>query len=255
MLAALTGVRRPRFRVPYGVAWLAALCMEGAARVSGGTPQVPLNAVRMGRKRMYFSAAKAVRELGLPQTPAEEALRDAVTWFVDRGYAPRPRRSPDGAEPDAVRLDAHAQEPLELLLRLPLPAPASARGHLRRVRASVASWTTRWTIGARPRAQREELERWRAEIVQVFEGRPEHPAAQRLQEAVRLFTIPREALNEIIAGVEMDLDRSHLRDLRGALPLLLPRGLRGRTLLHRDLRVLGPAGPRVRGRTSGWPSS
>jgi dihydroflavonol-4-reductase len=91
-LARLTGLRPPRFRVPYGVAWLAALCLEGAARVSGGTPQVPLNAVRMGRKRMYFSAAKAVRELGLPQTPADEALRDAVTWFVDRGYAPRPAR-------------------------------------------------------------------------------------------------------------------------------------------------------------------
>ena len=91
-LGRLTGLRPPRFRVPYRVAWLAALCMEGAARVSGGTPQVPLNAVRMGRKRMYFSPAKAVRELGLPQTPAEEALRDAVTWFVDRGYAPRPAR-------------------------------------------------------------------------------------------------------------------------------------------------------------------
>jgi phytoene synthase len=63
-------------------------------------------------------------------------------------------------------------------------------------------------IGHDRAAQRKELERWRAEIVQVFEGRPEHPAAQRLQEAVRLFNIPREALNEIIAGVEMDLDRS-----------------------------------------------
>jgi dihydroflavonol-4-reductase len=92
-LAALTGVRAPRFRVPYGVAWLAAFCMEGAARVTGGTPEVPLNAVRMGRKRMYFSTAKAVRELGLPQTPAEDALRDAVTWFVERGYAPRPAKA------------------------------------------------------------------------------------------------------------------------------------------------------------------
>jgi dihydroflavonol-4-reductase len=91
-LAGLTGLPPPRFRVPYGVAWLAALCMEGAARVTGGTPQVPLNAVRMGRKRMYFSAAKAVRELGLPQTPAEDALRDAVRWFVERGYAPRPAK-------------------------------------------------------------------------------------------------------------------------------------------------------------------
>jgi len=92
-LARITGLREPRFRVPYSVAWLAALCMEGAARLTGGTPQVPLNAVRMGRKRMYFSAAKAVRELGMPQTPAEDALRDAVTWFVERGYAPRPSRA------------------------------------------------------------------------------------------------------------------------------------------------------------------
>ena len=51
--------------------------------------------VRMSRKRMYFSAEKAVRELGLPQTPAETALQDAVAWFTARGYAnaKRNRRS------------------------------------------------------------------------------------------------------------------------------------------------------------------
>jgi 15-cis-phytoene synthase len=63
-------------------------------------------------------------------------------------------------------------------------------------------------LGEDQPAKRKELDRWRAEIAQVFEGSPEHPAAQRLQEAVKLFPIPREALNEIIAGVEMDLDRS-----------------------------------------------
>jgi len=46
--------------------------------------------VRMARKRMYFSADKAVRELTLPQTPVEQALRDAVDWFVAHGYAPPP---------------------------------------------------------------------------------------------------------------------------------------------------------------------
>src|SRR6266511_5851284 len=66
-------------------------------------------------------------------------------------------------------------------------------------------------VGQDHAAKRKELERWRAEIAQVFEGSPEHPAAQRLQEAVKLFPIPREALNEIIAGVEMDLDRSTYR--------------------------------------------
>jgi dihydroflavonol-4-reductase len=44
----------------------------------------------MARKRMYFSADKAVRELTLPQTPVEQALRDAVDWFVAHGYAPPP---------------------------------------------------------------------------------------------------------------------------------------------------------------------
>ena len=63
-------------------------------------------------------------------------------------------------------------------------------------------------VGQDRAAQRKELERWRAEIAQVFGGSPEHPAAQRLQEAVKLFPIPRAALEEIIAGVEMDLERS-----------------------------------------------
>jgi len=89
-LAALTGLPAPRLRIPYAVAWLAAASMEGAARLTGRPPRVALTAVRMARKHMYFSPAKAVRELGLPQTPADDALRDAVDWFVARGYVARP---------------------------------------------------------------------------------------------------------------------------------------------------------------------
>jgi len=63
-------------------------------------------------------------------------------------------------------------------------------------------------VGQDRAAQRKELEHWRAEIAQVFGGSPDHPAAQRLQEAVEIFPIPREALEEIIAGVEMDLEQS-----------------------------------------------
>jgi dihydroflavonol-4-reductase len=91
-LAEISGRRPPRFRIPYAVAWLAAAGMEGAARLTRGTPAVPLTAVRMARKRMYFSPAKAVRELGLPQTDARQALADAVAWFVEHGYVPRERR-------------------------------------------------------------------------------------------------------------------------------------------------------------------
>ena len=58
-------------------------------------------------------------------------------------------------------------------------------------------------------AQRRELARWREEIARVFGPEPTtHPAAERLREAVRQFPIPRPALEEIIAGVEMDLDRA-----------------------------------------------
>jgi dihydroflavonol-4-reductase len=87
LLSELTGRRPPRLRVPYAVAWCGAACMEGFARLTGGAPQVPLTAVRMARKRMYFSPAKAVRELGLPQTDVRVALRDAVEWFATHGYA------------------------------------------------------------------------------------------------------------------------------------------------------------------------
>jgi phytoene synthase len=61
-------------------------------------------------------------------------------------------------------------------------------------------------LGQDRAAQRAELQRWRDEIARVYEGQPEHPAGQRLQVAIRQFPIPRVALEEIIAGVEMDLD-------------------------------------------------
>jgi dihydroflavonol-4-reductase len=89
LLAELTASRAPRLRIPYPVAWLAAGCMEAVARVTGGVPRVPLAAVRMARKRMYFSPAKAVAELGLPQTDVREALADAAGWFTAHGYLRR----------------------------------------------------------------------------------------------------------------------------------------------------------------------
>jgi dihydroflavonol-4-reductase len=92
MLSDITGRRPPRFRVPYALAWLGAAGFEAVARVTGRPPAVPLTAVRMARKRMYFSPARAVRELGLPQTDVRVALEDAVRWFEAHGYA-RPRRA------------------------------------------------------------------------------------------------------------------------------------------------------------------
>jgi len=87
LLAEITGRPAPRLRVPYAVAWCGAACTEALARLTGRPPAVPLAAVRMAKKRMYFSPAKAVRELGLPQTDPREALGDAVRWFAAHGYA------------------------------------------------------------------------------------------------------------------------------------------------------------------------
>jgi phytoene synthase len=60
-------------------------------------------------------------------------------------------------------------------------------------------------LGRDREEQRRELERWRNEIARVYDGVPEHPAGERLQLAIRAFPIPRAALLDVIAGVEMDL--------------------------------------------------
>jgi dihydroflavonol-4-reductase len=93
ILAELTGRRPPRVHVPYALAWFGAACCEGLARLTRRPPLVPLTAVRMARKRMYFSPARAVRELGLPQTDVRLALSDAVAWFEAHGYARSKRAS------------------------------------------------------------------------------------------------------------------------------------------------------------------
>lgn len=78
--------RAPRVRIPSLVALGIGAVSELASKITGKPPRVPLDGVRMARKRMYFDASKAVRELGLPQTPPEEAFRKAVDWFTANGY-------------------------------------------------------------------------------------------------------------------------------------------------------------------------
>ena len=85
-LESITGIRAPRFQIPYGVAWLAAQVDETISRFTGRPPKAPLAGVRMARYKMFFNPAKAVGELGLPQTPPQEALAEAVDWFRRGGY-------------------------------------------------------------------------------------------------------------------------------------------------------------------------
>ncbi|MCI0534886.1 MAG: NAD-dependent epimerase/dehydratase family protein, partial [Verrucomicrobiales bacterium] len=87
VLAEITGLPAPRFRVPYVLALMAAFVNEGVAKLTGCPPKAPLAGVRMAKYKMFFNPAKAIRELGLPQTPPRQALVDAVAWFRGNGYA------------------------------------------------------------------------------------------------------------------------------------------------------------------------
>jgi dihydroflavonol-4-reductase len=86
VLAAVTGLPAPGLRLPHWIPLSAAAVATSVARVTGRPPRVSLESVRMSTHRMFFDAGKAVRELGLAQTPVEEPLARAVAWFRDRGY-------------------------------------------------------------------------------------------------------------------------------------------------------------------------
>ena len=85
-VAHATGRHPPRLKVPYPVAFSAAAFGTAMARVTGREPFTTLDGVRMSRKKMYFSSAKADRELGYRPRPAHEAIHDAVAWFAASGY-------------------------------------------------------------------------------------------------------------------------------------------------------------------------
>ncbi len=77
-----------RARLPHGLLWPVALGMEGAARAFGIEPLVTREMLAMAKKRMFFSTAKAVAELGYAPRPARQAVADAVAWFRGAGWLP-----------------------------------------------------------------------------------------------------------------------------------------------------------------------
>ena len=88
-LAAITGLPSPSIRMPYAVAYATGVVdtlVTGKMRQR--EPRVTLDSVRMGRKKMFVTSAKAERELGWNPAPVDAALRRAVDWFRANGYAP-----------------------------------------------------------------------------------------------------------------------------------------------------------------------
>jgi dihydroflavonol-4-reductase len=85
-VARIAGVRGPSFRIPYAVAWMAGAVSTAVSTITRKEPAIPLDGVRMAHAPMYYDASKAVKELGLPQTPIELAIEKAIRWFKSHGY-------------------------------------------------------------------------------------------------------------------------------------------------------------------------
>ncbi len=85
-LAEITGMAAPQRTVPAWLPLSVAWIDEKILAPLGKIPSVPLDGVRMAKQPMYYDASKAVKELGLPQSPLQTALKDAVDWFVTQGY-------------------------------------------------------------------------------------------------------------------------------------------------------------------------
>jgi dihydroflavonol-4-reductase len=88
-LSTITGLPSPTMKVPHAVAMAFAFFDETiTGKLRGKEPRATVEAVRMGRKMMFASSAKAERELGFALLPVYGALRGAVEWFLAHGYAP-----------------------------------------------------------------------------------------------------------------------------------------------------------------------
>jgi dihydroflavonol-4-reductase len=87
ILSRLTGVKAPSIRLPRSVVLPLAYANQWMANLTGHPPRIPLEGVKMAKYRMHYDCSKAIRELGIPQTPPETALEKAVRWFRDHRYA------------------------------------------------------------------------------------------------------------------------------------------------------------------------
>src|SRR5271166_3323030 len=88
-LAAITGLPSPSIRLPYAVAYATgAVDTLVSGKILKHEPRVTLDSVRMGRKKMFVTSAKAQRDLGWNPGPVDGALRRGVEWFRANGYAP-----------------------------------------------------------------------------------------------------------------------------------------------------------------------
>ena len=87
ILSRLTGVKMPSVKLPRELILPLAYLNLAFSWVTGIPPRIPLEGVKMAKYKMHYDCSKAIRELGIPQTPPEVALEKAVRWFRDHHYA------------------------------------------------------------------------------------------------------------------------------------------------------------------------
>jgi dihydroflavonol-4-reductase len=92
-IAALVGRPPPRVRLPHALVLPLAYAAEALARLTHGDTRITVDGVRMARHRMFFSSAKATRELGYHARPPQQALEDAIRWFQASGAVRCPPQS------------------------------------------------------------------------------------------------------------------------------------------------------------------
>ena len=85
-IAELTGRRAPRIGLPRAPLFPLAYAAEAVARLTGKEPFITVDALKMAKYRMFFTSAKAERELGYSARPYRQALIDALAWFRMAGY-------------------------------------------------------------------------------------------------------------------------------------------------------------------------
>jgi len=87
-IARIAGREPPAFKLPIAAVWPVAVAAEAWGRTTGTEPFVTLDGLRMAKKKMFFSSAKAVQELGYRARPAGEGLAEAIAWFRAQGMCP-----------------------------------------------------------------------------------------------------------------------------------------------------------------------
>ncbi len=85
-IAGMVGRKPPTVKLPRGPLYPLAMMFEAVAQLTGKEPMLTVDALNMAKRKMFYSSAKAERELGYQARPYREGIADALTWFRQQGY-------------------------------------------------------------------------------------------------------------------------------------------------------------------------